>query len=184
MPIRDIEAFLPSDGRDARFLANRGANGIDGVVSSALGAAAAGDRSVYLLIGDVALLHDIGGLFAAKRHRLPIVIVVVNNNGGGIFSFLPQAAYPEHFEEFFTTPHDIDLGQVAALYDMGYRLVNRPGRLAAAVREAAGEGGAQLVEARIPSIERNVAEHRRAWEAVARALEAERAGPRPPHLQP
>ena len=116
MPVRDLDGWLPAGPRAIRPLANRGANGIDGVVSSALGAAAAGAR-VVLVIGDLALLHDLSGLVAARLHDLEATIVVINNDGGGIFSFLPQATaampgagLPGHFEELFGTPHGIDLG--------------------------------------------------------------------------
>jgi 2-succinyl-5-enolpyruvyl-6-hydroxy-3-cyclohexene-1-carboxylate synthase len=96
MPVRDIETFWPVRPDPPRVLCNRGANGIDGTVSSALGAAAASVRGesgpVVLLIGDVALAHDIGGLIAARRLELPLTIVLLDNDGGGIFDFLPVAA--------------------------------------------------------------------------------------------
>ena len=89
MPVRDIETFWPVREDPPRVLCNRGANGIDGTVSSAFGAAAAGAGPVVLLIGDVALAHDIGGLLAAKRLGLKLTIVLLDNDGGGIFDFLP-----------------------------------------------------------------------------------------------
>ncbi|HEX4483339.1 MAG TPA: 2-succinyl-5-enolpyruvyl-6-hydroxy-3-cyclohexene-1-carboxylic-acid synthase [Solirubrobacteraceae bacterium] len=91
MPVRDIETFWPARSDLPRVLCNRGANGIDGVVSSAFGAAAAGAGPVVLLIGDVALAHDLGGLLASKRLALKLTIVLLNNGGGGIFDFLPVA---------------------------------------------------------------------------------------------
>lgn len=122
MPVRDADAFLPLSERPLRVLANRGANGIDGVTSSALGAAFADRGPVVLLTGDLALLHDIGGLLAARSERIPLVIVVLNNDGGGIFSFLPIAGRGDaaEFERLFRTPHGIDLERVAALYDVGF----------------------------------------------------------------
>ncbi len=89
MPVRDIETFWPAREDPPRVLCNRGANGIDGTVSSAFGAAAAGGGPVLLLIGDVALAHDIGGLLAAERLGLKLTIVLLDNGGGGIFDFLP-----------------------------------------------------------------------------------------------
>jgi 2-succinyl-5-enolpyruvyl-6-hydroxy-3-cyclohexene-1-carboxylate synthase len=92
MPIRDVETFMPVRAEPLRVLSNRGANGIDGVVSTAFGVAAGSDGPVVCLIGDVALAHDLGGLLAARRLRLPLTIVLQDNEGGGIFDFLPVAA--------------------------------------------------------------------------------------------
>ena len=92
MPVRDVETFFPARERPPRVLANRGANGIDGTVSTAFGVAAVSDGPVALLIGDVALIHDIGGLLAASRLGLKLTIVLLHNDGGGIFDFLPVSA--------------------------------------------------------------------------------------------
>ena len=91
MPVREIESFWPVRADPPRVLCNRGANGIDGTVSSAFGAAAHADGPVVALIGDVALAHDIGGLLAARRLDLKLTIVLLDNGGGGIFDFLPVA---------------------------------------------------------------------------------------------
>ncbi len=124
MPIRDVELYFPA-GRDTpRVLSNRGANGIDGTVSTAFGAAAAGEGPVVLLIGDVALAHDIGGLLAARRLGLAMTIVLLNNDGGGIFHFLPVAGERDAFEEHVATPHGLDFACAAALYGCEYQ---RPG---------------------------------------------------------
>jgi 2-succinyl-5-enolpyruvyl-6-hydroxy-3-cyclohexene-1-carboxylate synthase len=120
MPIRDVETFAPSVEKPLRFLSNRGANGIDGTVSSAAGAALATGRPVVLLIGELALLHDIGGLLAARRAGAELTIVCANNGGGGIFNFLPvaEASNPELYEEHILTPAGVDLQRVAALAEM------------------------------------------------------------------
>ena len=115
MPVRDVEAFFPLGDGGPRVLSNRGANGIDGTVSSALGAAAAGER-VVLLIGDVALAHDLGGLLAAKRHGLAITIVLLDNDGGGIFEFLPVSGEGDAYVDHVATPHGLDFAHAAVLY--------------------------------------------------------------------
>lgn len=109
MPIRDVEWYAPGR-QDIRVLASRGANGIDGLISTAAGVALAGAPTT-LLVGDVAFLHDSPGLVALARRAIDLTIVVVDNDGGGIFSFLPQAASvaPERFEQLFGTPHGTDL---------------------------------------------------------------------------
>jgi 2-succinyl-5-enolpyruvyl-6-hydroxy-3-cyclohexene-1-carboxylate synthase len=112
MPIRDVEAYFPQSPKRLRFLANRGASGIDGVVSSALGAAIATELPTYVLIGDLALQHDAGGLFAARRAGVPLEIVCINNGGGGIFDFLPVAEHadPAAYEAHIATPSaEVDL---------------------------------------------------------------------------
>jgi 2-succinyl-5-enolpyruvyl-6-hydroxy-3-cyclohexene-1-carboxylate synthase len=178
MPVRDLDAFAAGDARPLRVLANRGANGIDGVVSSALGAAAAaratGGGPLVLVIGDIAFYHDMNGLLAAKLHALDATIVVLNNDGGGIFSFLPQASQPEHFEQLFGTPHGLAFAPVAELYGARYRLVETLDTLRGAVAAGIGGRGLHIVEMRTDRT-RNVALHREAWAAVAGVLGAEGA---------
>jgi 2-succinyl-5-enolpyruvyl-6-hydroxy-3-cyclohexene-1-carboxylate synthase len=115
MPIRDVEAFFPQSPKRLRFLANRGANGIDGVVSSALGAALATGRPTWLLTGELALQHDVGGLLAARRAGVELNIVCLNNGGGAIFDFLPVAEHadPDLYERHIATPSEVDLSALA-----------------------------------------------------------------------
>lgn len=175
MPVRDMDAWLPSTGRAIRPLANRGANGIDGVVSSALGAAAAGEGPVALVVGDVAFLHDLNALVAASRLGLSATIVLVNNDGGGIFSFLPQASadapgagLPAHYEELFGTPHGVEPGPLVAALG-GRHLRPAPGGLRAALEDALGTPGVTVVELRTDR-ERNLRLHREVAARVADAL--------------
>jgi 2-succinyl-5-enolpyruvyl-6-hydroxy-3-cyclohexene-1-carboxylate synthase len=109
MPIRDVEAYFPQSPKRLRLLANRGANGIDGVVSSAMGAAIATGLPTWVLIGELALQHDAGGLLAARRAGVRLEIVCINNGGGGIFDFLPVAEYadPATYEAHIATPSDV-----------------------------------------------------------------------------
>jgi 2-succinyl-5-enolpyruvyl-6-hydroxy-3-cyclohexene-1-carboxylate synthase len=115
MPIRDVEAYFPQSPKRLRFLANRGANGIDGVVSSALGAALGSGRPTWLLTGELALLHDVGGLLAARRAGVDLRIVCLNNGGGAIFDFLPVAEHADRalYEEHIATPAEVDLSELA-----------------------------------------------------------------------
>jgi 2-succinyl-5-enolpyruvyl-6-hydroxy-3-cyclohexene-1-carboxylate synthase len=115
MPIRDVEAYFPQSPKRLRFLSNRGANGIDGVVSSAAGAALATRAPAWLLTGELALLHDFGGLLAARRAGADLHVVCLNNGGGGIFDFLPVAAHADAalYEEHVATPAAVDLQALA-----------------------------------------------------------------------
>jgi 2-succinyl-5-enolpyruvyl-6-hydroxy-3-cyclohexene-1-carboxylate synthase len=123
MPVRDLESFLPAIDRPIRFLANRGANGIDGTVSSALGAAAVAPGPTFALLGDLALYHDMNGLLAYGRVEAETTVVVLNNGGGGIFDFLPIARHRDGYEDLFGTPTGVDLEKVAALYGLPFTRV-------------------------------------------------------------
>jgi 2-succinyl-5-enolpyruvyl-6-hydroxy-3-cyclohexene-1-carboxylate synthase len=161
MPIRDVETFLPSSERPLRFLSNRGANGIDGTTSSALGAGLSGSP-VVLLTGELALLHDLGGLLAARRAGVELSVVCANNGGGGIFDFLPVAgaANEELYREHILTPSGLDLEAVAGLAAMPYRL-------AADANDISFEPG--LTEVRTDRAD-NVAQHRALFARVAERL--------------
>ncbi len=148
MPIRDLDQHMtPRAG--IRVLASRGASGIDGTTSAAMGAAlahqAAGGGPGYALIGDLALLHDTPGLFLGPAEPRPdLALIVVNNDGGGIFSTLEQAAYPESFERVFGTPHRADVAQLAGAAGLPYQHLTKAGDLPGAL---AGSG-LRVVEVR------------------------------------
>ena len=133
MPIRDVEAFAGQG--EHRFLANRGANGIDGTIASAAGASLAAGGRAYVLLGDLALLHDIGGLLAARRLGAELTIVCANNGGGNIFDYLPVAGAAERdaYEEHIVTPSGIDLEKVAALADLPHVIATTREEIRAAV---------------------------------------------------
>jgi 2-succinyl-5-enolpyruvyl-6-hydroxy-3-cyclohexene-1-carboxylate synthase len=157
MPVRDVESFWPVCDTPPRVLAHRGANGIDGTLAAAFGAAAAGGR-VVVHLGDVALAHDLGALLTASRLHLALTIVLVDNAGGGIFDFLPVASQTDAFEEHVATPTGLKAERVAALFGLEYERVEALG----AIREAPGT----LLHVRTDRAE-NVALHRRLQEAVA-----------------
>jgi len=171
MPVRDLDTFGEGDARIIRAMANRGANGIDGVLSTALGAAAAANSGpMVLAIGDIAFYHDMNGLLAAKAHGIDATIVVINNDGGGIFSFLPQASAYKHFEKLFGTPHGLEFSHAAELYGATYRLADDAESLRSAITAGIEGKGLHIVEIRTERT-RNVALHRDAVSAVARALD-------------
>jgi 2-succinyl-5-enolpyruvyl-6-hydroxy-3-cyclohexene-1-carboxylate synthase len=171
MPIRDVESFFATRPDPPRVLSNRGANGIDGTASTAFGIAAAVDGPVVLLTGDVTLLHDLGGLLAARRLGLQLTIVCINNDGGGIFHFLPVANATDAFEEHVATPHAIDLEAVANVFGLAHERATTVSGLCDALARALAGAGSTLIE--VPGDRgANVAVHRRVWPAVAEALGA------------
>ena len=183
MPVREIETFWPIRSDPPRVLCNRGANGIDGTVSSAFGAAAAGAGPVVLLIGDVALAHDIGGLLAARRLGLQLLIVLLDNAGGGIFDFLPiaraagaRAHEPRRDEDIYTrhiaTPTGLDFADAAALYGLSHERAEDVGGFRAALERALAGAGSSIVEVRGERTA-NVDLHGRVWRAVSDALAPE-----------
>lgn len=172
MPVRDVEWF---GGRRAGVVvyANRGANGIDGVTSTALGVAAArgpGAPATVVLIGDLAFLHDVNALLIppGSAEGVDLVIVVIDNGGGGIFSFLPQRAElpSDRFEALFATPQPVDIGQVAAAYGAKVTSVGAAAGVGPAVTAASAAGGLQVVHIRTDR-EANVAVHDELNRAVA-----------------
>jgi 2-succinyl-5-enolpyruvyl-6-hydroxy-3-cyclohexene-1-carboxylate synthase len=171
MPVRDVEEFVPVRDDPPRALANRGANGIDGTVSSAFGAAAAGAGPVVLLIGDVSLAHDIGGLLAHRRLGLPLTIVLVNNDGGGIFHFLPVAGETDAFEEHVATPHGLDFSQAAELYGCDYERPQSSAALREEITRSLRDEETTIIEVRTDRQE-NLELHRRVAEAVLAELQA------------
>jgi 2-succinyl-5-enolpyruvyl-6-hydroxy-3-cyclohexene-1-carboxylate synthase len=172
MPVRDVETFFPARPDPPRVLSNRGANGIDGTISTAFGAADGAAGPTVLLVGDVAFAYDVGGLLAARRTEAPLTIVLLNNDGGGIFEFLPVAGERDAFEDHVATPHGLDFAHAAALYGCAHVRVDTPEAFREAVRSGMATQGTTIVEVRTNRGE-NVALHRRVWDAVsARAREA------------
>jgi len=171
MPIRDADTFWPPALPGQRFLANRGASGIDGVVSTGLGAAAAPPEvPTVLLLGDLTLYHDMNGLLAIRRHGLRVVIVVLDNDGGGIFNFLPQAEHEDVFEELFGTPLGLRMVDVARLYDLDFCQVDEAADLPGTLRAALATDHAVMVSVRFGRRD-SVAGHRACWAAVSKALQ-------------
>ncbi len=171
MPKRDLDTFFYCTRQLIHIMSNRGANGIEGVVSSALGASAGAGRNkpTILVLGDLSFFHDLNGLLAARLHRLNLTIVLINNDGGGIFSFLPQAAYPEHFEQLFGTPTGLDFRLAVQMYGGQYQKVESWEQFRKLVGRGLNTGGLHVIE--VPT-ERasNVKMHRQLWEAVGKAL--------------
>jgi 2-succinyl-5-enolpyruvyl-6-hydroxy-3-cyclohexene-1-carboxylate synthase len=171
MPVRDVDTFVGGDCRHITIVGNRGASGIDGLVSSALGAAAVSSAPVVLLVGDLSFYHDLNGLLAARLHGIDCTIVVLNNDGGGIFSFLPQADLLDHatFERLFGTPTGLDFRHAAALYGASFARPLTWDAFRRDICRALAAPGLAIVEV-VTDRARNVDLHREVWAAVSAAL--------------
>ena len=167
MPVRDVETFFPARERPPRVLSNRGANGIDGTVSTAFGVATVERGPVVLLIGDVALIHDLGGLIQASRRKLTIVLL--HNDGGGIFHFLPVSGQGEDFVEHVATPHGLDFVHAATMFGCGYVVARDVEEFRAAVAGALAADYTSIVAVHTDR-EANVSLHRAVWDEVSHAL--------------
>jgi 2-succinyl-5-enolpyruvyl-6-hydroxy-3-cyclohexene-1-carboxylate synthase len=169
MAIRDVDSFWPAALPGQAFYGNRGASGIDGLVSTGLGIAAAVELPTILLLGDLSLYHDMNGLWAIRRHGLRVLLLVLDNNGGGIFHHLPQVDHPDVFEDLFGTPLGLDLEAVANLYHIPFRAASTLPELPPAIAWGLAQEQAAMVAVRF-SREGSVAGHRTCWAAVAASL--------------
>ncbi len=162
MPIRDLDLAMAP--RDIRVLSNRGASGIDGLVSTAFGVSSVTEGPVVALAGDLAMLHDSNGFLVEPRS--PVVFVVVNNNGGGIFSFLPQVRQQDVFEQVFGTPHNRSFETLAAFHGLGYEKLSDVG---SQVNQALARGETWILEA-VTDRQTNPGFHRSLSLSVARSV--------------
>jgi 2-succinyl-5-enolpyruvyl-6-hydroxy-3-cyclohexene-1-carboxylate synthase len=171
MPVRDLDSFTSGSERALRVMGNRGVNGIDGVVSTALGVSAASDAPVLLVVGDLSFHHDLNALAAIREGRARAVIVVVNNDGGGIFSFLPSSEYGDLFERYFGTPHGLDFGAAAGLYGVPYAAPASLRELVERASQALRSKESAVIEVRTER-DANVAHHRAILAEAAATVEA------------
>lgn len=168
MPIRDLDTFFHFNNKSIRIMANRGANGIDGTISTALGASTV-LQPLYLVLGDLTFFHDLNGLMASKLYKLNIKIIVINNNGGGIFSFLPQASYPKNFEQLFGTPLDLKFEHVVHMYNGTYDLVNDWDGFSSSFMRNLEDNGLSVLEV-TTNRDTNLKEHRELWNYVSQEI--------------
>jgi 2-succinyl-5-enolpyruvyl-6-hydroxy-3-cyclohexene-1-carboxylate synthase len=171
MPVRDFDTFFWGNNAKIEAFGNRGASGIDGVISTALGISAAkeNDERVVLVLGDLSFYHDSNGLLAALLHHLDLTVVLINNDGGGIFSLLPQSAYPEHFEELFGTPLGVNFQTMVQTYGGHFVPVENWADFGEALHSSWRAGGLWVLEVRT-NRETNASTHRSLWNAVGQAL--------------
>ncbi|HZB97768.1 MAG TPA: thiamine pyrophosphate-binding protein, partial [Candidatus Sulfotelmatobacter sp.] len=168
MPIRELDSHMSSRSGITVF-ANRGASGIDGLVSTAVGIAAV-HSPTYALLGDLAFLHDAGAFLWAAREAPDLVLVIIDNGGGRIFDLLPQVALPEH-ELLFTTPHRLELARIVNAAGAWHRLVSSAADLAPALEDARVQKGVRVVQVDVDAA-RNGERHQMIAGAIERAAGA------------
>lgn len=168
MPIRDIDTFFFNNDKNIRIMANRGANGIDGVVSSALGAGTI-HQPMYLVLGDLTFFHDLNGLIVSKLYDIDLRIIVINNNGGGIFSFLPQNSHPKHFERLFGTPLDLNFESAVSMYGGTFSRVSSWLDFTSSFEQNIAKKGLSVIE--VPTKrDENLQDHRNLWNFVSQEI--------------
>ncbi len=156
MPIRDMDVFAAAGGMPATVAANRGASGIDGILASACGFAVGNRSALTLVIGDIALIHDLNSLLLAASIDRKMIIVVLNNYGGGIFSFLPIAEHEDIFETYFGTPHDIDFEAAARMATLSYMRPQSNAEFSDAYKKAIRGETSVLIELRGDRVQNEV----------------------------
>lgn len=168
MPIRDLDSFFHNNGKNIKVMANRGANGIDGTVSTALGAAVY-SQSMYLVLGDLTFFHDLNGLIVSKLYNIDIHIILVNNNGGGIFSFLPQSEHPKNFELLFGTPLNIEFEHAIRMFNGNFTKIQNWDHFDLEMKKSVDHSGINVYEI-ATNREKNRDEHREIWRSVSQEI--------------
>lgn len=171
MPIRDVDTFFNKTSKDIGIYANRGTNGIDGVVSTAIGIQLARKRPATLLIGDLSFLHDVNGLLVTRFHETDLTIVVMNNDGGGIFSYLPQASEETYFESLFGTPTGLTFDSIAKMYNTEYFSIQTKEEFQKALNTPK-ESNVRIIEVHT-NRQKNVVTHRQLWTTITEELNQE-----------
>jgi 2-succinyl-5-enolpyruvyl-6-hydroxy-3-cyclohexene-1-carboxylate synthase len=168
MPIRDLDSFFLNNHKSIKVMANRGANGIDGTVSTALGSALY-SQPLYLVLGDLTFFHDLNGMIAAKLYGIDIRIIVVNNNGGGIFSFLPQSQSPKNFELLFGTPLNLEFEHAVTMFNGNYTKVTDWDHFRELMKQSSDVKGLNVYEV-VTNRDSNLAQHRDFWRIVSQEI--------------
>lgn len=171
MPIRDADFFAGYTGRNINIFSNRGASGIDGIVSSAAGISAATVKTSNVLItGDLAFYHDLNGIYPLIKYGIPLTIVLINNSGGGIFEMLPVSAYGEIYKDFFTTPVNIDFEKIVKGYGGNYYNVKSWNDLKNKILNSFSSGGLNILQIKTDTAE-SFASRKKYWAEVKSTIE-------------
>ncbi len=169
LPIRDFDNFVSNSPKELVTFCSRGASGIDGITSTALGIAAASGNLTILITGDLAFYHDLNGLLAANKYSIPLIIILINNNGGGIFQLLPISKYKESFSEFFLSPHNLEFSLFVKAYRGKYSLIKSWKSLQQKFSEAKKQKKFHVLEIKTNSL-KSLKVRKQYWEIFSRDL--------------
>ena len=122
LPIRDYDNFVGKTNKNLKLYFNRGASGIDGITSTALGIASI-EKPTILITGDLSFIHDLNALLPAKKYSIPLVVILINNNGGGIFEMMPISSEKKMFNTFFKTPHNLNFAPMVKSFRLEHHLI-------------------------------------------------------------
>jgi len=174
MPVRDFDYFAPKIRKEITVFNNRGASGIDGITSTALGIASSGNSPTVLITGDLAFYYDLNGLLAAAKYSIPLVVILVNNNGGGIFEVLPISDYGKTFKEFFITPHNLNFAAFVKAYNGSYYNAKNEAGFRKALKSAITAKKLTVIEIKTNAV-KSLAIRRKFWAAVNSTLEQDKS---------
>jgi 2-succinyl-5-enolpyruvyl-6-hydroxy-3-cyclohexene-1-carboxylate synthase len=169
MPVRDMDMYGSVSGNPVQIFANRGASGIDGTLATAIGLCIGKNTAVTLIIGDLAIIHDLNSLSLIKACKKPVIIILINNKGGGIFSFLPIHQFEDIFEEFFGTPHDFTFRSVAEMFKIKYYQPQSLSQLEKQYSEALKSQDSVIIEV-FTDREENVKMHKKIQSEIIKVL--------------
>lgn len=169
MPVRDIDYFLSKSEKNITLFNNRGASGIDGITSTALGIAAISSKPTFLITGDLAFYHDLNGLLASMKYKIPLVVIVINNNGGGIFEMLPISTYGKIFKDNFITPHDLDFSHFVKGYHGHYESIKNWNHFASAFQKSLSRKKLTVLEFKT-NAQVSLRQRKFYWEKVAQTV--------------
>ncbi len=170
MPVRDFDYFASNNSKSLVIHNNRGASGIDGITSTALGIAEASKKPTLLITGDLAFYYDLNGLLGAKKYAIPLVIVLINNNGGGIFEILPISNYGKVFNDYFIAPHHLDFSHFVKAYGGNYSKIHSWPDFRNSLKKAFTKNNFSVLEIKTDAVE-STKLRRKFWNSVSEKLE-------------
>ena len=169
MPVRDFDYFASNTNKKIVIFNNRGASGIDGITSTALGIASAGNKPTILITGDLAFYYDLNGLLSARNYKIPLVVILINNNGGGIFEILPISNYKEIFNKYFIVPHNLDFSPFIKAYGGKYKRVRNWKDFNSSLKTAIGSKSFNVIEIKT-NASKSLQIRKKFWNAVSDKL--------------